>query len=90
MRFVSPPIGQALAGDALESFCGALIIGNAQPLAFIVPEIEFAEIAFQVLLADVLVHPGNPALEDREVVFDGVGVPEPAAHIFVDRMVDRP
>ena len=73
-------IGQPLSNDALERFGGPLVIRD---LAGVVAEIELAEIALKVLRADVLVDASEPALENREVVFDhlGSGI---AAHIFVD------
>ena len=46
--FVSPPIGQALAGDALERSRGALLIVNAERGAVVVAEVKLAAIALQV------------------------------------------
>jgi FixJ family two-component response regulator len=31
----------------------------------------------------------DPALHDREIAFDRVGVPEATAHVFLNRMIDR-
>lgn len=63
---MSPPICQALADYALERPSGALGIIDAQPRALVVAEVEFAEIALQVLLGNVMVCPGDAALEDAE------------------------
>ena len=82
----SPPIGEALAGDAFEGLGGSLRILN---IAVIVAKIEFAKIALEVLLADVLVHAVDAALQDAEIVLDRVGVPEATADVFLDRVIDR-
>ena len=41
-----------------------------------------------MLLADMVEMPIDAALEDREIAFDRVCVPEAAANVFLDRMVD--
>jgi len=41
-----------------------------------------------MLRADMMVRAIDAALEDAEIVFGRVGMPEAAAHIFVDGMVD--
>ena len=81
----SPPIGQALALNALGGDGGALEIGD---VAGVVSEIELAEVTFQVFGRNPLVVAGDPALEDREIIFDGVGVPKSAAHVFFNAVVD--
>ena len=55
---------------------------------FVVPEIELPEIALQVVRADVVVGALQPALQDREVALDRVRVPEAAADVLLDRVVD--
>ena len=55
----------------------------------VVAEVEFADVAIQVLRADVVIDAEDAALERREIALDGVGVPEPAAHVFLDRVIDR-
>jgi hypothetical protein len=45
--------------------------------------------ALQVLGADVMVRADDLSLEQREVGLHGVGMLEAAAHVFLDRMVDR-
>jgi hypothetical protein len=82
----SPPVGQALALDAAKRAIGA---GRVRDAASVVAEIELADVALQVLGADVVIHAEDAALQDREVALDGVGMPEAAAHVFIDRMVDR-
>ena len=67
-----PPIGKALADDALEQLVGALAIGDR---AGVVTEVEFAGVAAKVRFADMVIHADDAALEDREEVFDGVRVP---------------
>ena len=51
-------------------------------------EIELAQIAMQVGFADVVKRASDPALEDREVVFDRVVVPKLGADIFFGTVVD--
>lgn len=46
----SPPIGEALVFDPHSCFGEALVIMHAERHAFVVAKIEFAKIAFQVLL----------------------------------------
>ncbi len=66
---------------------GDLGIADAETLALIVAEVEFAQIALQVFLGDVMIGPTDAPLEDGEVVFDSVGVPKAAANVFLDAVV---
>jgi hypothetical protein len=50
---VNPPIGQALADDALYGLLGALCIRHAQLGAVVVAEIKLRQITVQVLLVAV-------------------------------------
>lgn len=84
---VSPPIGQALSFDPLKGFCCALCVVYAKRGALVVTEIELGEVAAQMLLADMVIDAIDPALEDREIVLDGVGV-RVASHVFLDTVVD--
>jgi len=45
--------------------------------ALVVAIVELGEVAFQVLLADVVIGANDPAFQDREITFNRVGVPEP-------------
>jgi hypothetical protein len=85
---ISPPIGETLPDNPLERFSGALAILNPKRRALVVSEIEFGQIALQVLLADVVIRPRNAALKDREVAFDRIGVGI-APDVFADTVVDR-
>src|SRR5690606_26889397 len=85
---VNPPIGQTLSGDAFQNLVGALGILDAKAGTFVVAEVVFRQIALEVLFADVVVHAGDAALHDREIVLDRIGVPELAAHVFLDRVID--
>src|SRR5207244_12929616 len=85
---ISPPIGQALADDALHRFPHALAVADAKADALVVPIVELGEVTLKVLLADVVIGADDPAFQDREIPFDRVGVPEAPAHIFLDGMVD--
>ena len=53
---------------------GALGIVHAERDAVVVAEIKLRKIAVQVLLAAVLIDAAHAALEDREIVFNRVGV----------------
>ena len=86
--FTSPPIGQALADNAFDRLFHAFSIADAKSLAFVVTEIVFGQIALQMLLAYMVVHACNAALHDREVAVDGASVPEPAAHVFLNGMIN--
>ena len=88
--FTSPPIGEALSLDALHGEGHAFGIADAVPDALVVSKIELGQIAFKVLLAYMLINAGDAALEDGKIVLDRIGVPEPAAYIFIDGMIDRP
>ncbi len=52
---------------------GALDILNAYCGAIVVTEIEFRQIAVQVLLGTMLIDAAHSALENREVAFDRIG-----------------
>lgn len=54
----------------------------------IVAEVKLANVAAKMPFTDVLVNTGQTALEDREVVFNGIGV-DRTANVFVSGMVDR-
>src|SRR6266702_1034881 len=82
-------IGQALATGALESATGPLHVIYAQANAIAIAEIEFCEIAVQMLFAAMLVDADHATLEDGEVAFNGVGVNGVSvgiAHVFVSRV----
>lgn len=81
---VRPPIGQALAEDALEGLFGALPIGRR---AVIVAEVELGGVARKVRLADMVINADDAALEDRKEVLDRVRVLL-AARIFRHTVVD--
>lgn len=58
----SPPICQAFADDPLRGLRHALIVADAKRDALVVSEIELAKVALQMLLAHVVIRPGDPAL----------------------------
>lgn len=86
--FTNPPIGEALAADALQGIVAAFNIANTKLSAIVVAEIELGEVAEQVLLSAVLVDAFHAALEDREEAFNRVGV-NAAADIFAGGVLDR-
>src|SRR5712671_1360641 len=82
-------IGQALALRPEKQAISAGQIINSESDPVVVAEIEFRSVAMQVLFADVEVAAEDAALEDRkEVILDGVGVPEHGAHILFGAVVD--
>ncbi len=85
---MSPPIRQALPGDALECLGCAFFVIDAELFAVVVSEIEFGNVALKMLPADMLIRTNQAALQNTEVVFDGVGMRDPA-HIFAFGMIDR-
>ena len=78
---VSPPIGEALALNALGGQHSAFHVGQ---VVGVVTEVELAEIAFQMLCAEPLVIAGDASLEDTEIALNGVGVSERSTDIFLD------
>ena len=87
-RETSCSIGEPLALGTYERAIGAGLIVNAEPNSVVVPEIELGRVAMQVRLADVEVAAVDPALEDREVVFGGVGVPKRTTHVFLRGVIN--
>ena len=65
-------MGEALSNHAAHRFVGAHGVRDAQIGAVRIPEVELAQVAREVRFRDVVERPGDPALEDREVVFDRV------------------
>ena len=74
MGFTNPPIGEALALDALHGVIGAHGVGVAKRGATVVAEIKLRQIAVKVGFAAVLVDAGHAALEDAEIALNRVGV----------------
>ena len=81
MRLV---IGESLALGPLDGAVRAFCIVNAKAGTLVIAEIEFGQIPLQVGGGHMEIRSGDTALEDREVIFDGVGMPETAAHVFFD------
>jgi hypothetical protein len=76
--FTRLSIGQPFAFDTFERALGAFDILDAKARAIVVAEIEFGEIAMQMLLADVVECTNYAALENRKIVFSGIDVNEAA------------
>ena len=70
---VNPPIGQALPGNPTKCDSRALHIVEAKGCAGVVAEIKLGHIALKVLRPNMVEGADQPALEDREVAFHGVG-----------------
>src|SRR5271166_2082351 len=81
-------IGKSLPLCAFDGAIGALQIVNAEGDAVVMPKIEFGGIAMQVSLADMEIAAVNSTLQDREIIFDRVGVPEVSADVFLGAEVD--
>ena len=83
-----PPIGQALALDARKGLGGAVCIAGAKGGAVVVPEIELAKVAVQVLLAAMMIDALQAALEHRkEEAFNGVRM-NVATDVFLGAVID--
>jgi hypothetical protein len=82
-------IGQSLALDADERAISPSYIIDTQRDPVLVPEVELGGVPMQMGFGDVEVAPVDPALEDRKVIFDRVGVPEVGANVFLRAVVDR-
>jgi len=54
----------------------------------IVAEIEFRAVAVQMRFGNVVIGSDDPALQDREIIFDRVRMPESGADILFRRVVD--
>lgn len=76
-------VRQALALRRLDSQQGALSIFR---IAVVVPELELAHVAVQVLLGNTVVDAVDAALNGREEALNGVGV-NVAAHVFFGAVV---
>lgn len=77
----SRSIGEPLADDAGQRDIGAGPIIGTVGDTVVIAELEFASIAVQMLLVAMLINTAHPALKDREITFDGVGV-NVAANVF--------
>lgn len=65
-------IGEPLAFNALENFCRAHGVVNAELDPVAVTEIEFREISVQMRLTDGMIGSVDPALEKAEIVLADV------------------
>jgi hypothetical protein len=83
----SPPICKALSNNALNRFRRAFHIANVKSYALTITEVEFGKVAFQMFLADMVVHAIDAALEDRKLSFDCICV-DVAANIFANAVID--
>src|SRR3546814_17833576 len=72
---VSPPLGKGLTFDAAK---GLVCTRGVSDLAGVATEIKLGTVAGQMGFAHVVICSDHAALEDREEVFDRVGVLEAA------------
>jgi len=84
---VRPSVCQSLSNDTGNRFCHTFCIFNAKRAALVVPEIEFGKIAFQMLLADMVIGASDSAFHDRKVAFNRIGV-NVAANVFANAVID--
>ena len=82
---MSPPIGQALPGDAFERVVCTLRVSHAKRRAIVVAEVELSHILLQVLFAYVVIRPDQAALQDIEEGFRRVRM-NVVAHVFLPAM----
>ena len=80
--------GERLVDDAFDHPGRTGLIVHAFGDTIIVAKIKFRKVAVQMLLADVMVSANNAALQDREMVLNGVGVPDLGADILVGAVID--
>jgi hypothetical protein len=80
-------IGQALALCPDESAIRPLEVVDPERDPVVVSEVELGGVAVQMRLADVKVAAVDPTLEDREIIFGSVGVPEEGADVFLGAVV---
>ena len=71
--FVRPPIGQALAFDALEGFIGAFMVGQLAPIP---AEGELVDIALQVLLGKGMESRTSPPKAETQTHLRALSVPD--------------
>src|SRR5205823_1657868 len=81
-------VGKSLSLGAFKDTVGASNILHAEAAPVVVSEVEFSGVAVQVRVADVEIAAIDAALEYPEVVFDGVGMPEERADVFLGGVVD--
>jgi len=86
--FTSPPIHQSLAANVGQEAVGSHGVVAAQARAVGIAEVELGKVARQVRFRDVVERADDAALEDREVVFDGVGVMDALADILAVNVID--
>jgi hypothetical protein len=85
----SRSIRQPLALGANKGAIGTGQVINPECDPVVVAEIELGRVAMQVSFGDVEIATVDAALENREEVFNGVGMPEMGADILLRRMIDR-
>lgn len=88
LRFcVNPPIGKALAADALEGCYGALSVAATDRVAVVVTKVELVQVALQMIAGNVVIGSDQAALHDGEIALHAVGGDFPA-HILPLGVVD--
>jgi hypothetical protein len=80
-------IGQPLALRADERTIGAFEVVDPERDPVVVPEVELGGVAVQMGLGDMEIAAVDPALEDREVIFGSIGVPEIGADVLLSAVV---
>lgn len=81
-------VGHSLADHTLNRLGGAMRIGDFQCHPLVVPKVKLGKVTLQMLLRDVVIGSGDPALEDRKIALDRIRV-RLAANVFTRAMVDR-
>jgi hypothetical protein len=86
-------IRQPLADHATDRFGSTLCIRHVKRSALVLAKIELGQVPLQMLWADMVIHAGDPALHDREISLNRIGMGVAAnvlANAVVDRLVVRP
>lgn len=81
-------IGQPFAFHPDERAIGAGQIVDAEAGAVVVAKVELCRVAMQMRFGDMEIATEQAAFEDREEVFDRVGVPEHRAHVFLGAVIN--
>jgi len=82
-------IGEPLPLDAQKSAVGSFQIIDSKRNPVVVHEVALGSVAMQMRLADVEIAAVNRPLEDAEITFDRVRVPEIGADVFLGTVVHR-
>lgn len=82
----SRSVGKPFSNNAFDGQIGTGDVIHAQLGPVGIGEVKFGQIVLQVRFGYVLVDPVNPAFQDGEVAFNGIGI-DLVSHVFLGRVV---